>query len=77
MLSKVPSALKTDPRFSIDGTRDVEIEYCSKSVTFSESVDTQIIAKSPSKSGLAAARRKRIEKRECALVFSRRQVHSE
>ena len=55
MLSKVPSALKTDPRFSIDGTRDVEIEHCSKSVTFSESVDTQIIAKSPSKSGLAAA----------------------
>lgn len=55
MLSKIPSALKTESRFSIDGTRDVEIEQRSKSVTFSESVDTQIIAKSPSKSGLAAA----------------------
>jgi len=55
MLSKIPSALKTEPRFSMDGTRDVEIEQRSKSVTFSESVDTQIIAKSPSKSGLAAA----------------------
>ena len=55
MLSRIPSALKTEPRFSIDGTRDVEMEQRSKSVTFSESVDTQIIVKSPSKSGLAAA----------------------
>lgn len=55
MLSRIPSALKTEPRFSIEGTKDVEIEQRSKSVTFSDRVDTQIIAKSPSKSGLAAA----------------------
>ena len=56
VLDRIPSALKKGSSFSTSiNVRRNSSDGNSKSVTFNEHVETQVIAKSPSKHGLAAA----------------------